>query len=130
MNTPEENLLKLNAIFEAESFSVNDFAGLINQFKALPNLKFILYDFVFYNEKLLHESQKIKVASIKSAHYEMAARMRDDERTCQKHIDLKNKRNIDKSTFIFENNQLVYLYFGNAKNDNLVLPYFKRLKIT
>ena len=127
MNTPEENLIKLNTILEADLFSLTEFDNVISLFKELPNLKFTLFDFVYYNEKLEQESWERKTASIKSQSYEMAARMRDDERTCQKHIDFKNKRNIDKSMFIFENNQLVYLYFGNAKNDNLVLPIFKSL---
>lgn len=130
MNTPEENLLKFNAILEADKFPLTELDKLINQFKELPNLKFVLYDFVYYTEKLLKESKERKVASIKSAHYEMAARMRDIERTCQKHLEFKNERNIDKSMFLFENIQLIYLHFGNAKNDNLVLPFFKRLKNT
>ena len=128
MNTPEENLIKLNTILESDEFSLTEFDNLINQFKELHNLKFTLYDFVYYNEKLEQESRERKTASLKSQSYEMAARMRDDERTCQKHIDFKNKRNIDKSTFIFENSQLIYLHFGNAKNDIPVLAHFKKLR--
>ena len=128
MNTPEENLIKLNTILEADLFSLTEFDNVISLFKELPNLKFTLFDFVYYNEKLEQESWERKTASIKSQSYEMAARMRDDERTCQKHTDFKNKRNINKSEFIFENNQLIYLHFGNAKNDIPVLAYFKKLR--
>lgn len=127
METPEKTLIRLNAMLEADDFSIIELANLVSLFKELPNLKFKLFDFVYYNEKLEQESRERKTASIKSQSYEMAARMRDDERTCQKHIDFKNKRNIYKSMFILENNQLTYLHFGNMKNDIPVLSYFKKL---
>ena len=127
MKALEMILMELNVMLKANDFSLDEFAYLISLLKALPNFEFILFDFFSYNEKLLKEVKQAKVSNNKSSNYQMATRMRDIERNCQKHINFKNGRNIDKSTFIFENNQLIYLHFGDAKNDNLVLPFFKSI---
>jgi len=127
MEIIDDILTKLNTLLECDNFSLTELAGLISQLKEVLHSKFKLFDFVFYNEKLQQESKERKTASIKSAQYEMAAKMRDIELMCEKHLQFKNERNVIKSKFIYEKNHLIYLHLGNAKNDITILDYFKML---
>lgn len=124
MESPEQMLIKLNAILEAEIFPAEEFSNLMGTIKEQSLFKIDIFNFVYNNEKLLQYSRDRKTAYIKSAQYEMAARMRDMELKCLKLLDFKKERNIEKSMFYFENNTLIFLYFGNVKNDFIILKSF------
>ena len=97
------------------------------QFIKLNNTpKIKLIDFEYYNEKRLGDAKQEKIIFVQLQNFKRAASNRDLELECQKHVDLKSEFKIEKSTFHYEQNYLMYFYLGTAKNDKLVREYFKK----
>lgn len=59
--------------------------------------------------------------------FEKAAAQRDLEAKCQKYIDIKRKYNINGSMFIYQDNILLFLYFGTSNTEKKVKEYIDAL---
>lgn len=67
------------------------------------------------------------IKGLHARHCETAAKFRNLEKECPTYIDLKTQYNIEKSTFYYDPDYLVYFYLGTAKNDKIVKEYLKEL---
>jgi len=83
-------------------------------------LKFKLMDFEFFNEERMVKITAEKKRFVKERNFEAAANWRDLEKNFEKHIRFKKYFNIEKSMFYPEDNILLYLYLGTAKNDQVI----------
>jgi hypothetical protein len=153
METIEDIVLSLNDLLEAEQFdpellddlitSLNELCNsqimlnyeLLESLDTSFNSKIIFFDFEFYNEKRLFRARYKKRRAIKAQNFELAANAMDLEKECLKYISFKKQCGFEKSIFVIVRNFLIYAYFGNDKNDQLIKEFlnqekgFKNLKI-
>lgn len=99
------------------------FEELRGRFK--PVIRFI--DFEYYNEKTLLWAQERKVDALKAENYEVAGECRDIEKKCLEYVEMIKRFGIRESAFHFEDNEILYLYFGNARNDKAFKKVFLKI---
>jgi hypothetical protein len=128
MGKPEEIVLKLNEMLEADQFDFDEFKRTINQLIEAHNADIKLLDFEYYNEERLILIQKHKIERIKIQDFETAAKFRDFEEECRGYISLKTDYDFEKSEFYYDPDYLFYFYFGTAKNDKMVKEYLLGLE--
>lgn len=123
MEITENEIHELNRILETTGFEIEVFDKFFQSLKINNNFKIKLIDFEYYNKKRLEEARKEKKICAHLQNFEKAAFNRDLELECQHYIALKTEYKIEKATFHYENNYLIYFYFSTAKNDRLVREY-------
>jgi len=121
----EKDIAELNNFLEAEQFDIDAFGMFFQFLKQNHSFKINLIDFEYYNEQRLEEAKKEKISSVQHQNWEIAASNRDLELLCQKFIDIRNQFNIEKSFFLYEEDYLLYLFLGTARNDKWVREYLK-----
>jgi len=121
----EKDIAELNNFLEAEQFDIDAFGMFFQFLKQNHSFKINLIDFEYYNEQRLEEAKKEKISSVQHQNWEIAASNRDLELLCQKFIDIRNQFNIEKSSFLYEEDYLLYLFLGTARNDKWVREYLK-----
>lgn len=82
------------------------------------NIRFRILDFEYYNEERLAAITQEKIAFVRAQNFEAAANKREIEKKFIKHVTFKKELGIEHSAFHFEENMLVYLYTGTARNDS------------
>ncbi|MCE5345386.1 MAG: hypothetical protein LLG13_03725 [Bacteroidales bacterium] len=125
MKTPEELILKLNELLEADQFDQDKIECILKQLKEHYKLNIKFLDFKYYNEYRRRFARKEKMKYVRIQDFETAAKFRNLEKECLNYISIKNDYNIEKSMFYYDLNYLFYFYFGKAKNDGLVREYLK-----
>ena len=123
MENPEEMVLKLNKLLEADQFNRNEFEILIKLLKEKYKTDIKFLDFEYYNEDRLRMVKEEKIENVKSQDFETAAKFRDLEKECLNYISIKTDYNIEKSTFYYDPDYLFYFCLGTAKNDKIVREY-------
>jgi hypothetical protein len=125
MKTPEELILILNELLEADQFDWDKFECILKQLKEhyKSDIKFL--DFKYYNEYRRKLARKEKMKYVRIQDFETAAKFRNLEKECLNYISIKNDYNIEKSMFYYDPDYLFYFYFGTAKNDKLIKEYLK-----
>ena len=124
MKDKQQLITELNKLLIVESFNEKLLRELLNQ-SAEAGLEVKLIDLTFYNEEKLLYAEKEKRICIKSGLYERAAVMRDQEIDCRKYIELREKHNVEKSTFCIEGDLLLFFYYGAGVNDEKVREVLK-----
>lgn len=125
MIKPEEMIVKLNELLEADQISREEFDNILKLFKEQYNPQIKFRDFKYYNEYRRHVAKKEKIQYVKIQDFETAAKYRNLEKECLNYIEIKTEYNIEKSTFYYDQNYLFYFYLGTAKNDKTVREYIK-----
>lgn len=90
------------------------------------NIKIKLIDFEYFNEERLMNAKEEKIICVRLQNFEKAASNRDLELECQKHIDLKNQFELNKSMFDLKEGYLLYYYFGTSLNDRKMKEIYKQ----
>jgi len=121
----EKDIAELNNFLVSEQFDIEAFDAFFLALKQNTSFKIKLIDFEYYNEQRLEEAKKEKISSVQYQNWERAASNRDLELLCQKFIDIRNQFNIEKSSFLYEEDYLLYLFLGTARNDKRVREYLK-----
>lgn len=129
MKNYENELSELNILLEVENFEIQQFEKIFFQLFSDKKLEIMLVDFEYYNEEFCLESRKAKELKMLNLDYQEAARFRDFEVKCEKHLKLKEELKIVKSEFYIENKTLFYLCLGNARNDSKIKAYFQNKEI-
>jgi hypothetical protein len=119
MGKPEEIVLKLNEMLEADQFDLDEFKLALRQVIALYKTDIKILDFEYFNEERLSLLQREKIERIKSQDFENAAKIRELEKECESYISIRTDYGIKKSEFYYDPGNLFYFYFGTAKNDNI-----------
>lgn len=126
MKNYENELSELNILLEVENFEIQQFEKIFFQLFSDKKLEIMLVDFEYYNEEFCLESRKAKELKMLNLDYQEAARFRDFEVKCEKHLKLKEELKIVKSEFYIENKTLFYLCLGNSKNDRQIKAFIQR----
>ena len=124
MKDKQQLITELNNLLTPKTFNEELLRELLNQ-SAEAGLEVKLIDLTFYNEEKLLYAEKEKRICIKSRLYERAAVMRDQEIDCRKYIELREKNNVEKSTFCIESDLLLFFYYGVGVNDEKVREVLK-----
>lgn len=123
MATPEElnELTKqLNDMLVADQIDSVQLEKVCCAWRGKENIRFRLLDFEYYNEDQLKIITEEKIAFVREQNFEGAANKREIEKKFIKHVEFKKELEIEHSAFHFEENMLVYLYTGTAKNDKVL----------
>ena len=91
----------------------------------------VLMDFELYSEEKKEQSRLLKLENVKLQNFEYAYNMRELEKECITYLEFKKHHGLEKSAFVLLQGFLIYAYFGNAINDQLIrglLEKGKRLK--
>jgi hypothetical protein len=83
-------------------------------------VRFKLMDFEFFNEERMDLLVAEKNRFLKDKNYEAAANLKDVEKNFEKHIRFRIFFGVRKSGFYSEDNHLVYLHTGKARNDRVI----------
>ena len=127
MESIENAILKLNELITDSNSNPVEIIHNLLSIKQKYEIGFKILDFAFYDELLLNKSRTERIKAIKVQNFEKAAAQRDLEAKCQKYIDIKRKYNINKSIFIYQDNILLFLYFGTSNNEKKVKEYIDTL---
>jgi len=111
---------QMNDILVAEQINSAQLEKVCSAWQSQANIRFRLLDFEYYNEDQLKTITEEKIAFVKERNFEAAANKRDEEKKFIKHVEFKKELEIENSAFHFEENMLVYLYTGTAKNDKFL----------
>ena len=126
MESSKDILQKLNEILEKDNPDIELFETLLMTLKSEYNPKIKLIDFEYYTEERLIKAKEEKIICIRLQNFEKAASNRDLELECQKHIDLKNQFELNKSMFDLKEGYLLYYYFGTSLNDRKIREFYKK----
>jgi hypothetical protein len=123
MDKPENSILKLNEMLEADQFDLDEFKRIIGLIEKAHNADIKVLDFEYYNEERLSSLQREKIERIKTQDFENAAKIREFEKECESYISIRTDYGIEKSEFYYDPDYLFYFYFGTAKNDIIVRKF-------
>ena len=112
---------QLNELLVADQIDSAQLEKVCCAWQSQTNIRFWVVDFVHYNEEQLELITQEKIAFVREQNFEGAANKREIEKKFIKHVTFKKEFEIEKSAFHFEENTLVYLYTGTAKNDKTLL---------
>lgn len=112
---------EMNDLLEAEDVDKNRLEEVCNLWQNQTSIRFRLLDFEYYNEDQLKIITEEKIAFVREQNFEGAANKREIEKKFIKHVTFKKEMEIEKSAFHFEENILVYIYTGTARNDSVLL---------
>ena len=117
MGNLDKNIKKLIEFLEMEPINTEDYKKTLKSIKKDGEIKLKLLDYTFYNEQLLNHAKEMKIKAAQQQNFEKAARWRDDEVKCTNALEMKAHFGFSYSTFHYEKPYLIYVFFGNAKND-------------
>ncbi len=127
MKSSENLILRLNEMLNAESFNLEAFKELFNQFQEELRPRFKFLDFKYYNNYRRRVAKKAKIRCIEIQDFEGAAKFRVLEKDCTSFISLRSDFNISKSAFYYDSDYLFYFYFGTANNDKIIRKFIAPL---
>ncbi len=116
---------KLNLMLE-NKFEEDVFMRLLKTLKEDFSLEIKILDFTIDTEKQAKELQKKKIHCIQNGHYEIAARLRDEEREVLRLMELQKELDTKESVFLSRPDGVYYCHLGNMKNDELILNFLKK----
>lgn len=111
---------QLNDMLVAEQINSAQLEKVCSAWQSQTDIRFRLVDLEYYNEEKLNTITEEKIAFVKAQNFEGAANKREIEKKFIKHVEFKKELEIENSAFHFEENMLVYLYTGTAKNDKVL----------
>ena len=120
MESVEKIVQKLNELLETEKLVQESFLELFEKIRKKESIIIRILDFEFYNEDRLIHTRKEKIKEIGLQNFDSAASWRKTEKKIQKYIDLKKELNVSQSMFHFQENYLLYLFLGTARNDLVI----------
>ena len=129
METIDDMVFEMNIMLYAKDFDTIKFQNLLNEFREKYHSKIGMLDLAYYNKVRKKELWDQKINAMRNAEFELAASYRRKEILGQDLLKFKKRFKIKRSIFRYEENYLVYLHVGNARNDVIVKETFKNDKI-
>lgn len=117
-------ICRLNLMLK-NNFEEDAFLEMIRTLKNDFGLEIMIADFLKNTSEQSQKIQEMKMACIDKGEYEMAARLRDEEREILRLIELKEMLSVKESVFIKRPEGVYYLHLGNMKNDEIILKLLK-----
>lgn len=96
---------------------IGHFGKTLTRFEKRFSFKIGVVDFKYYNEHRLMKVRKEIVMQERIQNYGYMRNLAKLERICLNYIELRKLFNFEKSVFLYEENYLLYCYFGTSKND-------------
>lgn len=116
-------LHRLNGFLEADDIRIGQFGRTLARFEKRFNFKIGVIDFKYFDERRLMKVSKQTLKHEKIQNFGYYRNLRKLERICLSHIELRKLLNFEKSTFLYEENYLLYCYSGTSKNDSQILRW-------
>jgi hypothetical protein len=126
MQTIDDIVFEMNIMLYAREFDKKKFQDLLNGIKDKYHPKTGMLDLAYYNKVRKKELWDQKINAVRNAEFELAASYRRMEILCQNLTKFKIQFKIKRSIFKYEENYLVYLHVGNARNDEVVKEFFNK----
>ena len=138
MESVDDVILGLNQFLNAEVLDYDLLEHSVNQYVALCELKavrndelqisidsksqsgIVLMDFELYTKEKKEQVRLLKLENVKKQNFEYAYNMRELEKECITFLEFKKHHSLEKSIFVIIQGFLIYAYFGNAINDQLI----------
>jgi hypothetical protein len=120
METIDDIVFELNIMLYAKEFNQARFQELLNKIREKYHPRIGMLDLTYYNKVRKKELWNNKVEAVKNSEFEMAASYRKLEILGQNLEEFKKRFKVNKSIIRYQENYLVYLHVGNAKNDKRI----------
>jgi hypothetical protein len=127
MESMENVVLKLNELLETENLSQESFLVLFEEIRKNESIIIKILDFEQHSEERLAYARKEKIKEVGIQNFGSAAAWRDKEKKIQKYLDLKKELNVRQSLFYFQEDYLLFLYLGTARNDLVIRFWLKEV---
>ncbi len=124
METAEDIVFEMNIMLYARKFDKNKFQELLNELKEKYHPKIRMLDLAYSNKIRKKELWDQKINALRNAEFQLAASYRRMEILCQNLTKFRIQFKLKRSIIRFEENYLVYLHVGNARNDGKVKVFF------
>ena len=118
----------LNELLKVDPLDQVHLQKLYDQLIDIPEVRFKIMDFVFYDEKNLKTLTEEKIKQIRLQNFELVANARNQEKECIKNIKFKKYFKLQNSFFYPEEDKLFYFYLGTARNDKVIKALFTEPK--
>lgn len=119
-------LSRLNGFLESESFNNVKFSRTLNRLKKRFNPQIGIIDFYFFNEQRHKKARREKLRGEQFQSFGYVRNQRIVEQVCERHIELKSLLQIEKSTFLYEENILMFCHLGSSRNDLIITQVLGR----
>lgn len=110
-------LLKLNGYLETDQFDIEKYSRTLKRFEKRFEPKIGVIDFKYFDEKRLVKVRKQMLQQEKIHNFGYMRNMAKLERICLNYTELRELFSFEKSTFLIEENYLLYCHSGNSKNE-------------
>ena len=117
----KNTLLKLNGFLDAANVDIDRFDRTISRFEKRFDSKIGVIDFEYFDEQRLTKVRRQILKNEKMQNLGYLQNLIRLERLCSSYIELRKLFNFDQSTFLYEDNFLLYCHFGTSKNDPQIL---------
>ena len=114
-------LKKLNSFLDTKEFEIGKFGQTLNRFEKRFDFKIGIIDFKYYGEQRLMKVRKKMLKQERIQNFGYLRNLSKLERICLNHIELRKLFNFEKSTFLYEENYLLFCQCGNYRNDREIL---------
>jgi hypothetical protein len=114
-------LKKLNSFLDTKEFEIGKFGQTLKRFEKRFDFKIGIIDFKYYGEQRLMKVRKKMLKQERIQNYGYLRNLSKLERICLNHIELRKLFNFEKSTFLYEENYLLFCQCGTYRNDCEIL---------
>jgi hypothetical protein len=126
METIDDFVFEMNIMLYAKDFDEIKFQELLNEIREKYHPRIGMLDLAYYNKARKKDLWDKKIGAVKNSDFEKAASYRKQEILGKNFEEFKKRFKIKKSIIRFEENYLVYLHVGNARNESMVKEFFKK----
>lgn len=116
-------LNRLNGFLEADHLNIGEFGRTIRRFEKRFDPKIGVIDFKYFDEKRLMKVRKKMLKQERLQNFGYLRNLRKLELICLNYIELRELFSFEKSTFLYDENYLLYCHCGNSKNDWQIMPW-------
>jgi len=114
-------LKKLNSFLDTKEFEIGKFGQTLKRFEKRFDFKIGIIDFKYYGEQRLMKVRKKMLKQERIQNFGYLRNLSKLERICLNHIELRKLFNFEKSTFLYEENYLLFCQCGTYRNDCEIL---------
>ena len=114
-------LKKLNGFLDTKEFVIDKFGKTLTRFEKRFDTKIGVIDFKYYDEQRLMKVRKKMLKQERIQNFGYLRNLSKLERICLNHIELRKLFNFEKSTFLYEENYLLFCQCGTYRNDCEIL---------
>ena len=112
---------KFNSFLDTKEFEIGKFGQTLKRFEKRFDFKIGIIDFKYYDEQRLMKVRKKMLKQERIQNFGYLRNLSKLERICLNYIELRTLFNFEKSTFLYEENYLLFCQCGTYRNDSKIL---------